>query len=178
MTIPDRWFIEGPYLVDPDTGEVCGTIRDENQQPWHPHSDEDIEWCLSLRHEANQKIAGLKDRIENLQAMIREQERILAWWHLRFLPDLEQCLRDRIANGLKAKSARFEYGRIGLRKTQGRILVTEPDAALEWCAANGITQAIRHPDPYVLVSELKGMEASLPTDAFTVIEPEDKCYVD
>lgn len=163
--------------VDADTGEIVG-VADET---FRVRDRKSAEWVLEKigRHEAvvemgERRIAFVTDNIRRETA---PHARAASWLRAKFGPQLEQWARAELADR-KERSIQTDYGRLGFRKTQGRIAVAKDalERAAAWCEVHAPLAVSMVPK--VLVGPLKGREAELPPDLFEVTPAGENFSID
>lgn len=166
-------IIHGIYLVDDESGEVLG-LADQQQEKFHPSDLPGAEWVLERLSEAQGDRAALTARkaalAANLDRQIKAAEQREAFLMQRFGPDLEAYAKAE-TEGKKQRYTDTAFGRLRFMKTPGSIRVDDPQKALVFCALL-FPEAVKTTQS-VLVSALKGQEADLPADAFTVTPAHD-----
>ena len=173
------------YLYDPATGECLGPADGQPEQ-WRPTDLKGAAWVLRKRGKAQRRLQDLReamsaeireevDRItREFDACIRRAETQAGWWS-RYDEDLAGITTGELVDS-RAKSIAIGAWRMGFRRAPGRIDVLDEHLALAWAKA--------HCQDAVVVKEsiakrpLKGREEELPGEAFAVVEPEDRFYIE
>lgn len=181
----ERELIEDDgYLIDASTGEVVGESAPHDDGRYRLLSDgtrcltdEAAEATLERWQAEAAKLAGLKARraaiIANLDAMEKVVQRRLDWLEASNLSDLDAWCRHRTAGG-KSRSVRTPYGTVGLRKLPARVEITDQEAAIAWAEANDPERVVVSKR---LLSAGLAKREDLPTEAFNVVPPSERCYV-
>lgn len=151
----------------------CGEILSER---WEPQTLSDVEAIMGWRHAEKVQIAALKQRINNLQQMIRQHEARENWLALKWKPLVESIVDGylAVAKG-KARSVLLEFGRVGRKMSRGSIEIVDEKAAVAWAEAH-IPEAVKV-EKSVLKLPLAGLERELPENAFKVVPPTDQFFV-
>ncbi len=163
----------GIYIVDDESGEVLG-LADHSQEQFHADDLPGVEWVLERISEAQGDRTALTARkaaiIANLDRQIKAAESREAFMIQRFGPDLEAYAKAE-TEGKKQRYTDTAFGRLRFTKSPGSIRIDDPQKALVFCSLL-FPDAVKTTQS-VLVSALKGQEAELPADAFTVTPPRD-----
>lgn len=137
--------IEDEWVVDPDTGEVVGSLlelRGEADQ------GPDQEWCddmvrrranaaarlVGLEAQMNMLITGVKDRFE---PKLKAERRKLEWLDkgpIRLV--IEFALAKVTAKGFKGKSFDFNFGRASFKKSGGKVEIVDQERAVQFCLSH------------------------------------------
>lgn len=164
------------YVVDADTGEIIGHI---DAAQFTVTDRLSAEWVLERMAEADALAAAEQMRLAavtaNIEHRIKAAQKRRNWLQLRFGPELQKYAENALV-GAKSRTLVLDHGRISFARSPGSIKIANMPAAVSW-AQEYAPLAIKTVHS-VLVSELKGMERSLPADVFSVQEPYDRCTVD
>ncbi len=166
-------IIQGIYIVAEDTGEVL-RLAEADREQFHPSDLAGAEWVLERISEAQGDKTALTARkaalAANLDRQIKAAEQKEAFLMQRFGPDLEAYAKAE-TEGKKQRYTDTAFGRLRFMKSPGSIRIDDPQKALVFCALL-FPDAVKTTQS-VLVSALKGQEADLPADAFTITPPRD-----
>lgn len=92
--------------------------------------DDGAEWCLEtlgkIEGEINYLNKKKRVQVENIDKLLRERERRIAWWHVRFAGSLAEYAKRTLA---KTKTRVFVNGKVSFRDTPGRREILRPDDA-------------------------------------------------
>lgn len=121
------------WIYEIETGEILG--RADVLDRFEVNSADAADWVLRIRSEIEADILAVDARLravtEQLKAIRREHERKLAWWEWRFRPGLVAFARS-LLEGKKERSARFTWGSVSFRRTQGSRQIVDMEAAVAW----------------------------------------------
>lgn len=165
---------EDGYILDAETGEVLAAPG----APDAALTRADVEDVLARMQRAEARLAALKAQrqaiMDNMDRMEAHEKARQDWLTARYSDSLATWVRAELGDG-KRRSIDTPYGRLGVRKVPGRIVVAVPDAALVW-AYEHLQEAIVVKQT-VSVAALKGHEDELPAGAFEVIPASERFYV-
>lgn len=169
------------YLFDDETGEIVGhASAGDEAAPFQVCDLDSASWVLRKRLEAESQIAALEAQRatinRQLDAMRADFERRIKWLDFRFTGEL-CALAAKLLTGQKTRSVKTPFGTFGWRKTQGNITVRREASEYAVLFAQTINPDAVVTEKRILVSELRGYEAELPSDLFEVTPPEDKFFV-
>lgn len=121
------------WIYEIETGEILGHA--DVLDRFEVNSADAADWVLGMRSAIEADIVATDLRLravtEQLKAIRREHERKLAWWEWRFRPSLVAFARSVLA-GRKERTARFTWGSVSFRRTQGSRQILDMEAAVAW----------------------------------------------
>lgn len=127
---------EDGWIFDVQTGEVLGRL--DVAELFQINSDDAAEWALELRSRLEGDLVGIDARLRALTAMLEalraEKMRRLAWWDWRFAPDLVAYSRTKL-KGTRSKTAKFAWGQVSFRSTQGSHTILSMEEAVDFVRA-------------------------------------------
>ncbi len=120
------------YIYDTQTGEIVG--RADVPEKYEVRSIDDAEFVLRLRSEIEGEVSmwdiRTKALLEQLRAGRAQAIRKLSWWDWKFGLSLVHYARSILSR--KSKTARFAWGSVSFRKTNGTHQILDMDAAVVW----------------------------------------------
>lgn len=137
---------EEPLYVDPENPEVTSGSR--TRRPWRIEGDNEAEWALRKKGEAEAEIARVLDfaakakaefarRIDHRAAeIIAGQQRRVQFFDAVLLEWMDRA-RNLLVKG-KQKSRKFLFGTVGWRAAPKKIVYDDEAQALAWARAQGV----------------------------------------
>ena len=169
------------YLIDLETGEIIAT----REPAFRVYSIGSAEWVLDRIGRREAAIGALRARreaiINNLEAMIKAEQRRLDGLHYRFDGELESFARAELERtGGRTKTLRTAFGSVSFRIVKASRKIVDMTAAVAW-AKDWMPEIVRVKED-VLLSDLYAD----PDDPRVILiqEPwlerrpeEERCYV-
>jgi hypothetical protein len=125
------------FLMNPDSGEIVGHSKDSPTTPFRIIDDSSAEFVLRLWHEVEGKITGLQARrdalVSQMDSIIRDESRRLAWLEYRFGPELRQYAKSQLKG--KGKTKKFAWGSVSFRENKRSNVIVSEDEALAYVEA-------------------------------------------
>lgn len=119
------------WSTDEETGEIVG--YEHLPQRFEIKDEESADWVLELRSRLEGEVVGLEARrdalVRQVNAMIGERHRQLAWWDWRFRPGLIEFAR-KCLKGATVRTKKFAWGQVAFRKSQGTREIIDQNAAI------------------------------------------------
>ena len=168
-------------LIDLETGEIIAT----REPAFRVDSIEAAEWVLDRIGRREAAVVALRVRREailnNLEAMIKAEQRRLDGLHYRFDGELESFARAEIERtGARTKTLRTAFGSISFRISKASRKIIDMAAAVAW-AKVWAPELVRTKED-VLISEIDGRP--LPVTCMPLNVPwiemrpaEERCHV-
>jgi hypothetical protein len=193
LVIPEGCTRIRDYIANQETGEIVALVQPDGSilslEPspgparggFEIRDDGAAEWACEKLYHQRERIATLKMRrqqlLDNLDAMIRQEENTLARMLWLFRPSLAQFTRRKLA-GSKLKHWKTPFGKIGFRMTRRRLIIApEREAdAIAW-ASQHAPQAITM-QPRLSKTALLASGQRLPEEIFRVEEPQEEWFYD
>lgn len=142
IIFPLEWMEDGTPF-NPETGEIYDPTDQAVIDYTLAHNDADTikafrvdsvesaEWALQKRGDVEAEIVALEAQREaitrNINNLINQRRRRLAWWDWRFLDDLVTFARSQLK---KTKTAQFVHGKVSFRSSKGSRAILFDDQAL------------------------------------------------
>ena len=162
-------FTDDGYIIDDQTGEIIGTERDQQDLPFQPKTQADMEWLMGKLNEHDAEIAKLEAQRDAINKQIDKMEHYHQnagkFLHFRYGQALIEYARHNLPKGKKTWHCVF--GNVAFRSTRGSVEILNPDGAILW-AEKECPQAVKVTKS-ILKSELK--DVALPDDLFKLVPP-------